>query len=84
MREIEVLQDRVKALLTKRLKVEIPSSDTDLIAGRYIDSLSFVDLLFSIEEEFRIRVPIEDLDLDDFNTVDRISRFIYRRATGES
>lgn len=39
-----------------------------------LDSLSFVDLLFEIEEKFNIQIPTEDLD--DILTIDEVVDYI--------
>jgi acyl carrier protein len=53
-----------------------PSPDKDLIESGTIDSLTFVELLTRLEQEFSIRIPLDDLDLDQFRSIARISDFI--------
>jgi acyl carrier protein len=80
MKESQCMQSRIMDLLATKLNVEIPSVDTNLIENRYIDSLSFVDFMVSLEEEFRFSIPFEELDLDRFNTIASISLFISQHA----
>ena len=77
------VNDQLIDLVRDRLGVEVPSSDTDLVADGLIDSLALVTLIVGIEDTFGCRLPlarsrglpvrgIEDtfgcqLPLDDFD-----------------
>lgn len=51
--------------------------DTDLIDSRAIDSLSFVDFIFLLEELTATTIDPEQLDVEDFRTLRRIrQRFL--------
>jgi len=51
--------------------------DDDLIDSRAIDSLAFVDFVFLLEELRGEMIDPEDIDVDDFRTLRRISeRFL--------
>jgi acyl carrier protein len=70
------LEARLVALFQSRLHVDVPSPDTDLLETGTLDSLKFVDLLACLEEEFGVRVSLEDLELDSFRTISRIADFL--------
>ena len=46
------LQAELTTLFTKRLGVEVPSPDTDLLATGRLDSAGFVELLVQLEKRF--------------------------------
>lgn len=57
------------------LNKDIPS-DFDLIDSRLINSLAFVEFIFLLEEITGDSIDPEELDVDDFRTLDAIeSRF---------
>ncbi|HZF89917.1 acyl carrier protein [Streptomyces sp.] len=58
------------------------SDDLDLIDSRAINSLAFVEFLFLLEELTGEPIDPEDVDLDDFRTLNAIeARFFKREAT---
>jgi acyl carrier protein len=67
---------RVQRLFLETLNVEVPSEDADLIESGVIDSLALVELLFAIEREFSVSLPLDDLEIDSFRSVSRISDVI--------
>src|SRR5262245_7959373 len=70
------LQDRIDNIFVRDLHIEVPARDRDLIENGMIDSLTFVELIAHLEQEFSIRIPLDDLDLDHFRSVARIVEFI--------
>jgi len=80
MGELNGATRRIAALFRERLHIEVPSPDTDLIESGLLDSMQLVELLLGIEEQFGVRVSIEELDLDDLRTLARIARLVERRA----
>lgn len=63
-------------LFSEELNVEVPAPETDLLRTGLLDSLKFVDLLFSLEQEFGAQIDLDKLDLDHFRTVDQIARIV--------
>jgi methoxymalonate biosynthesis acyl carrier protein len=70
------VNERVKQIFVDALNIQVPSEDTDLIEGGYIDSLALVELLFAIEREFSVTVPLDELDIDNFRNVRRIGELV--------
>ena len=56
--------EKVKAILSEQFDVEEDSitADTSIADDLGADSLDVVDLLMSIEDEFEIEVPDEEID----------------------
>ena len=70
------LRDRIGGVIRDALNIEVASHETDLIDGGLLDSLSLVTLIAELEQSFGIELPLDDFDLNDFRTVDRMARFI--------
>lgn len=66
-RVIQVLQDNIDELENVQL-----APDTPLIEGGYIDSFDIINLISVLEREFSVDIPLEGLELDDFETPERI------------
>ena len=55
-------------------------ADDDLLIGEIIDSLGMMRLVAFIEETFKIKVPLEDITIQHFRTVEAIDSYL----TGKS
>jgi acyl carrier protein len=70
------LAPKVRAIFAETLNIDVPSDETDLIDAGYIDSLALVELLFAIEREFAVSVPLDELEIDNFRNVRSISELV--------
>jgi len=55
--------------------------DTPLISGGILDSLAVVDLIVDLEKTFGVKIPITDVQPDDFDSVRLIAETIARVHT---
>ena len=79
MRDVQTIIDCLRALFIDRFHVDVPSADTDLLESGILDSLQFVDLLVSLEQEFGFRLSIEAIELDDLRTLSRLATLLASR-----
>ena len=70
------LVSRIQSLFEEALSIPAPAPDADIIDGGLLDSLTLVTLLFEIEVEFGVQIPLDSLEIDDFRTIERIARFV--------
>jgi acyl carrier protein len=70
------LENAVTGIFRDALNVMPPAVDTDLFAEGALDSLLLVDLLFKLEQTFNIRIPLEQIELDHFRSVESIAGFL--------
>lgn len=68
--------EKVKAILSEQFDVEEDSitTETSIVDDLGADSLDVVDLLMSIEDEFEIEVP--DEEIDNIKTVGELVKYI--------
>jgi len=74
------LAQQISVLFAEKLHLQVPSVDTDLIDTGLVDSLTFVEFLAQLEQEFGVQVSLQDLDLDRFRTVTRIAAFVATKS----
>jgi len=55
--------------------------EMDLIDSRAINSLAFVEFIFLLEELTRGPIDPEDLDVDDFRTLNAIQARFFKQKT---
>ena len=65
-------------IFADHLIIEVPDTETDLIEVGLLDSLTMVDLLVHLEGEFGFTVVMDELDVDDFRSVERIAGYVVR------
>lgn len=75
-------RETVVWLLRDKLGIEIASNETNLLEYGMIDSVKFVDLVYGLEQEFGIAVPIEALEIEQFRTVMDIVRLVAQLKNG--
>jgi methoxymalonate biosynthesis acyl carrier protein len=71
--------ERVERIIRERLHLEVEGTDVDLFDTGLIDSLAFVELLMALEQEFGVSAGVDDLDLDNFRTIEQIASFVDER-----
>lgn len=69
------VESRIHRIFRDGLELHV-DVDTDVIADGILDSLAFVRLLVSLEEEFGLEVNLAELDLEDFSSVSSIARLV--------
>jgi acyl carrier protein len=74
------LTREISQLINDQLLVEVNSPDDDLLATGILDSLTLVQLLFDLERRFGVTIPLEELEIDDFRSVNSITRLVQARS----
>ena len=59
-----------------RLQVEIEDPEQDLFEAGIIDSLGLVELLLGLESEFGVETATDDLDIENFRTLELITAYV--------
>ena len=56
------------------------TSDADLLGSGLIDSLGVMQLITFVEQEFSFKIPLEDMTIENFMTVDAIAAYVKSRT----
>lgn len=67
---------KIVAILNIVKKLDISNFDDEII----YESIEFVDLIAMLEDEFKINVPIKDVNERYFNSVNKINLYIERKV----
>ncbi|MGH9850601.1 MAG: phosphopantetheine-binding protein [Blastocatellia bacterium] len=78
MTEHAQLQQQLTDLFTNRLNLEVPSVEADLVETGVLDSLTLIDLLLSLEQEFEVKISLEEIAIDNFRSIASIAQFVGR------
>jgi len=72
----EEIVARIGSIFEDTLSMSAPAPDLDIIDAALLDSLTLVSLLFAIEQEFGMEIPLDSLEIDDFRTLQSIAKMI--------
>ena len=70
----------IQGLMSEKLLVEIESPEADLLKAGILDSLALVQLLLHLEEHFGIKLALDELEIEDFQSVSSIAQLVTRRC----
>ncbi len=73
----------IERIFTETLSIAPPAPDVDIIDAALLDSLGLVTLLFEIEQELGLQIPLESLEVEDFRSIGLIAQLIVRLQAGE-
>ena len=76
MSDPATVQRRIATWFVESLHLEIPSPETDLLETGVLDSLGFVELVLHLEKEFGVKITLEQVEIDNFRSVERIAAFL--------
>jgi acyl carrier protein len=71
-------RDTIRRFIGDNLIVDgrVLADDESLIGGNLIDSMGVVDIVTFLEEQFGITVEDDEVDPDNFDSIDRIVAFL--------
>ncbi|HYN23082.1 MAG TPA: acyl carrier protein [Thermoanaerobaculia bacterium] len=72
-------QTKIKAFLSRFFKNHDLQPAEDIFALGFVNSLLAMQLVAFVEKEFGVRVEDQDLDLDNFRSIDAISSLVARK-----
>ena len=74
------VQQQLTELFARKLNLDVASADTDLVETGLLDSLTLVELMAQLEETFGVSISTDDLELENFRSIDSIAGFVARRT----
>lgn len=76
------LVDQLVELLEKELHLIVPTVATDLFESGSLDSLIFVDLLMLLEREYQITIDMQQIEIEDFQSIESIALYLRKHRQG--
>lgn len=73
-------QGKIKEFLSRFFKNHDLQPEEDIFALGFVNSLLAMQLVAFVEKEFAIRVEDEDLDLDNFRSIDAIASLVAKKS----
>lgn len=73
---------KIREFLSRFFRNHDLKNDEDIFALGFVNSLLAMQLVNFVEKEFSVTVEDEDLDLDNFRTIDNLDALIGRKHAG--
>lgn len=70
------LRNKIQRIFLDAMNVDVPSPDTDLFESGVLDSMSLVDLLVTLEQEFGWKARLEDIEIANLRSIETIARLV--------
>ena len=78
---MENIKLEIKRFLLGYIQHDDLSADDDIFAGGYVNSLFAMQLILFVESEFGISVGSEDLEINNFRSINAIADLVERKRT---
>src|SRR5262245_53395316 len=76
----EEVQGKVRAFIARRFKNLELRNDEDIFAAGFVNSLFAMQLVLFVEKEFQVNLDEEDLQIENFRTIDAVAGLALRKA----
>ena len=77
--------EAIKRFILEKLAPHIPEEDLredlPLFGTKIVDSISVVELVCFLEDRFKIKVKAPEIVLENFDSIDALSRFVEKKQT---
>jgi len=80
MSTMKEIKDKIKAFLSQFFGDHELQDDDDIFAAGFVNSMFAMQLVLFIEKEFQVTIDNEDLDLDNFRTINAVARLLERKT----
>ncbi len=79
----DLIAPKIIELLSERVQIEVASNEVDIVESGLLDSLGLVELMAGLEETFEIHISFDEIEIDNFRSVNRMTEFVTARMTVE-
>ena len=73
------IKTKIRQFLSHHFKDYNLRDDEDIFALGFVNSLFAMQLVFFVEKEFQLQVEDEDLELDNFRSIDALANLVQRK-----
>lgn len=76
--QIETISNFIITEIIKDPTVEL-TQESDLLIGGYLDSVSVIRLVAHLEDIYSVKIPPEDILIENFGSIESISTYLTSR-----
>ena len=75
MSQLEMIRAGIREYIMEHIDEEV-EDNTDIFDEGLVNSLFTIDLVTFIEREFSVKITMDDLSMENLNTIDNIVTFV--------
>jgi methoxymalonate biosynthesis acyl carrier protein len=79
---MEPIKTKIREFLSRFFRTSDLGDRDDIFELGFVNSLFAMRLVTWAEQEFGLRIEDEDLDIENFNSIEAIARLVERKTTG--
>jgi acyl carrier protein len=80
---MDAVKEDIKAFLSRALRNRAVADEQDIFAAGFVNSLFAMQLVMFVEKKFGVAVGDEDLDIENFKSVNAMAAFVaHKRGSG--
>lgn len=72
-------KDIIRNYILENINIAELNDDFDIFEAGIVNSLFAIELMTFLEKTFNIKVTMDDLDMDNFKTVNSTDRFVQKK-----
>jgi len=72
-------QDIIRSYILENISIPALDDDFDIFETGIVNSLFAIELMTFLEKAFNIKVTMDDLDMENFKSVNATSQFVQRK-----
>ncbi|NLL72990.1 MAG: acyl carrier protein [Clostridiales bacterium] len=73
------IKEKIRSFIIRVTRKQEITDDEDIFQGGIVNSLLTLQLILFIEKNFDISVENEEMDIENFKTINRIEEFISKK-----
>lgn len=74
----------IRRFINDSISIEGLGDDEDLFASGIVNSLFAVQLMTFVERTYGLEISMDDLDIENFNSINATSDFIFRKTIAKT
>ena len=81
---VKSFHDIIRSYLLENISIEELDDDFDIFEAGVVNSLFAIELMTFLEKTFGIKVTMDDLDMENFKSVNASSDFVRRKKEAKN
>ncbi|MDQ1350656.1 MAG: hypothetical protein QG657_958 [Acidobacteriota bacterium] len=77
-------QEIIRKYILENISIPSLDDDFDIFEAGIVNSLFAIELMTFLEKSFSIKVTMDDLDMQNFKSVNAASQFVQKKKEGKS
>ena len=77
------VKETIRGFINKSINIESLGDDENLFESGIVNSLFAVQLTTFVEREFGVEIGMDDLDIENFKSINATAAFVLRKSGGK-